>query len=189
MSISDSNAISDTNTLHGGALIIFLEEISKSNNGIKYSIDFCDTKSKYKFKFSHENSDQKERIVGLYIKHSQKRISPWRYTFTRDNQKEINDLEKDCDKTFILLITNQEGVALLNQDLYKQLLDESIDDSEWISISRKHNENFRIWSKDRPKKDTLAKNCFPNEIVEYLNIHNIKQKSELKQRFNFFNSR
>ena len=168
MYLADNNAISDTYTLHGGVFILLLEAISKSVPEIKYSIDFCETKSKYKIIFSCEEWKNQKKVIGLFLKHSQKIISPWRFTFTKSHQEEIKDLEQNCDQTFILLITNKEGVALINQNLYKKLLNNRIDESEWISVSRKHNENFRIWSKDKPKKDTLAKNCFPNLIIEFL---------------------
>tara|TARA_Y100000991_G_C21947761_1_gene338241 strand:+ start:731 stop:1291 length:561 start_codon:yes stop_codon:yes gene_type:complete len=186
MSAIDTYAISDTNTLHGGALIMLMEAIHNTNPKIKYSIDFCESKSKYKINFSCEEWQKKEISLGLFIKHSQKRISPWRYTFTKEHQNEIIDLFKTCDSVFILLIASQKGIAVINKSLYEELLDENIDESEWISLSRKHNENFRIRSKDKNKKDTLAKNCFPNLITDFLKNLSEENEKKLLSKFKLF---
>ena len=186
MSAIDTYAISDTNTLHGGAFIMLMEAINDTNPKIKYSIDFCESKSKYKVNFFCEEWQKKDVSLGLFLKHSQKRISPWRYTFTKEHQNEIIDLFETCDNVFILLIASQKGIAVINKSLYEELLDENIDESEWISLSRKHNENFRIRSKDKNKKDTLAKNCFPNLITDYLKYVSDENEKKLLNKFKLF---
>ena len=104
----------------------------------------------------------------------------------REHQNEIIDLFETCDNVFILLIASQKGIAVINKSLYEELLDENIDESEWISLSRKHNENFRIRSKDKNKKDTLAKNCFPNLITDYLKYVSEENKKKLLNKFKLF---
>ena len=83
--------ISTENMLHGAALLTLLISLDTLDEGINYRISSGETKSCYKLSLSNENNVECMEI-GLFIKRSRKRLSPWRYTFTKDNQFEIERL-------------------------------------------------------------------------------------------------
>ena len=42
--------------------------------------------------------------VGIYIKYSQKRMTPWRFTFKKIHQEELKILSEMHEKTFLILV-------------------------------------------------------------------------------------
>lgn len=159
-------SISLTNMLHGATILMLLESLEKYEKINSYKLYSKESKSSYILSISINNN--KLIKVGLYLKHSTNRISPWRFSFKDYQQKEINALSNECDTIFVLLITNQEGVAVVNQKVLPKLFNETIEDSEWISVSRKIRQNFRVSSKDGVEKMIIPKNSFPIQITEFL---------------------
>ena len=45
----------------------------------------------------------------LFIKHSSKRRSPWRYTFTLAHQEEVQRLYEGNEDVFVILIAGEDG--------------------------------------------------------------------------------
>ena len=57
----------------------------------------------------------------------------------------------------------------------KELLDETFEEFEWISLTRKHRQNYRVSGKDGDLSKTLPLNAFPSNVVEYVrNCFSIK---------------
>jgi hypothetical protein len=67
--------------------------------------------------------------VGIYIKHSAKRMTPWRFTFMKEHQEEIDLLKSNLAKVFLVLVCGDDGVACLSFSELKQLLDNQHDPS------------------------------------------------------------
>lgn len=81
---------------------------------------------------------------------------------------EIEQLLKSTDYLFLMLITDQEGVAVIGYPTLKQLLDDHFDETEWISVIRKLRENFRVSAKNGKLDRALPKNAFPRSIIDYI---------------------
>jgi len=178
-------ALSHEDLLHGATITNLLREIAKLDEDIVYKIKFDGTKAAYQIIFSHETRKGLLKI-GFFLKHSRKRISPWRYTFTNDHQEEIETLDKENDYVFVLLITDQEGVAVLNSQLLKSLLDNNSYETGSISISRKHGENYRVnGSKVRLNK-ALPKNNFPSSIADVVIAYLKRKQSKRKLLLKYF---
>src|SRR5579871_1330863 len=74
--------------------------------------------------------------VGVYIKHSTKRMSPWRFTFTIEQAADLLDLEHKFPDSFVVFVCGTDGlVALSFVDLHTIV---SFQESEnaWVSVSR-----------------------------------------------------
>jgi len=74
--------------------------------------------------------------VGVYVKHSSKRMSPWRFTFTIEQASDLLDLEQKFPDSFIVFVCGTDGLVTLScADLHTIV---SFHDSEnaWVSISR-----------------------------------------------------
>ena len=172
--------------LHGATILILLESLEKYEKISSYKLFSNESKSSYILTLCINNN--KKIKIGLYLKHSRNRVSPWGFSFKDYQQEEINTLSNECDSIFILLITNQEGVAVVNKQVLPKLFDETIDESEWISVSRKIRQNFRVSSKDGVEKMIIPKNSFPNQIIECLDeLTNQPRKKFDLEELNFFN--
>ena len=69
---------------------------------------------------------------------------------------------------FVLLIAGNDGVVLVSYENLKKLLDEQFEATEWLSVSRKYNQYYRVDGHDSKKKINIPKNAFPEEIVEQI---------------------
>ena len=79
-----------------------------------------------------------------------------------------------------MLITDQEGVAVIDYPTLKQLLDDHFDETEWISVTRKLRENYRVSGKNGKLDRALPKNAFPKSIIDYIE-QNLEKKKSAKE--------
>ncbi len=170
--------LTNENKLNGAVILDLLEEISiknghdifcsisKGESKSSFYLNFIDQKSNYKFSLFKTNKSHFK--IGVYIKISNKRISPWRYTFIKQHQEEINKMYNECKNTYVLLIAGNDGVVLLTYDNLKKLLDENFLETEWLSVSRKYNQYYRVDGQDSKKKINIPKNNFPDLIIDQI---------------------
>ena len=171
--------LTNENKNYAVTLLSLLEEISTENGSDVFcSISKGESKSSFYLNFIQQinsssfsffkNTKQNSFKIGLYIKISNKRISPWRYTFLKNHQKEISRMHDECKNVFVLLIAGNDGVVLLTYDNLKKLLDEQFEATEWLSVSRKYNQYYRVDGHDSKKKINIPKNSFPEVIVDQI---------------------
>ncbi|NMH28720.1 hypothetical protein [Flavobacterium silvaticum] len=114
--------------------------------------------------------------IGLYIKHSTKRMSPWRFTFQRDHQDEIAEMAKRQSEMFLLLVCGEDGIVVLNFQELKVILDHFHQETEWISATRTKNTEYTIKGSDGKLKYKVGKKDFPRKIfsmnnsIDYLQV-------------------
>src|SRR5882762_2961864 len=65
--------------------------------------------------------------TGIYIKYSAKRLTPWRFSFFEEHQKEIEKMRNTLGEVFLILVCNDDGIVCLNYDELKQILDDHYD--------------------------------------------------------------
>ena len=112
----------------------------------------------------------KKLHAGLYIKHSTKRVTPWDFTFRLSDQDEIQSLRENCGEVFVIFVNGLDGVACLNYEQLKLVLDEHHEAQEWVSFSRKRNQSYRYKGHDANEEHVLARNSFPQSIVDYFSV-------------------
>ena len=183
-------SLSTEDMLVGASLLSLIDSLDELNENISYRFSRGEKRACYLLSIQDRVNNNNLQI-GLYIKRSRKRLSPWRYTFTNDHQHEIEDLLNSTDYLFLLLITDQEGVAVIDYPTLKQLLDDHFDDTEWISVTRKLRENYRVSGKDGKLDRALPKNAFPKSIIEYIeqNLTNEKPKKKSSWFKRFINKK
>ena len=125
------------------------------------------SRSAYFLETGPRNGEHSERL-GLFIKISSNRRTPWKFSFTDMHQLEISELKKNCDEVFILFAAGDDGVACINFDRLKQVLDEEYDPVEWIDIRRRPRQSYRISGSNGKAERPIARNAFPTEIIDYL---------------------
>src|SRR5579863_6565439 len=73
--------------------------------------------------------------IGIYIKYSAKRMTPWRFTFMKDHREEIALLRSKVKKVFLVLVCNDDGVVCLDSSELTKVLYKQGDATEWISAT------------------------------------------------------
>jgi|SRR5580700_8174752 hypothetical protein len=86
--------------------------------------------------------------IGLYIKHSTKRLSPWTFSFQKEHQDEIQELKNSLKEVFLILVCGDDGIVTLGFAELKKILDESHSDTEWISASRTPRKEYKVKGSD-----------------------------------------
>lgn len=104
--------------------------------------------------------------IGLFIKYSTKRLSPWRFSFLKEHQDEIKKMKDELSKVFILLVCSQDGVVCISFDELKKILNEEHENIEWISASRKRREQYVIKGTDGKLSFRIGPGDFPRKIFD-----------------------
>ncbi|WP_407490750.1 hypothetical protein [Elizabethkingia anophelis] len=104
--------------------------------------------------------------IGIYIKHSTKRMSPWRFSFQKCHQDEIFDMQKGLNNVFVLLVCGEDGVVALSYEELKTILDYTHDEIEWISASRTRNKDYEIKGSDGKLEKKIGKIDFLKKLSD-----------------------
>jgi len=148
---------------HGIAIYQLIEELSK--NDLSLRIKHGITKNAYLLT-SNDITDVSQKI-GIYIKYTEKKRSPWRYSIREDEQLEIDILSKECNETFILLINGlKDGIACMPYQNLKEILDDNFELVEWISVKRRLNKEYTIKGKDGKLSRKIPRSLFPKIIID-----------------------
>lgn len=107
-------------------------------------------------------------LIGLYIKHSAKRMTPWRFSFQKKHQDEIREMKSKYSKIFLVLVCGDDGIVTLSYEELKLILDEQHEEVEWIAASRRPREKYKITGSDGKLKYKIGENEFPNKILKNL---------------------
>jgi hypothetical protein len=104
--------------------------------------------------------------IGIFIKYSSKRLTPWRFTFGKAHQAEIEELRKALPRVFVLLVCNDDGVVCLAYDELKQILNEENASVEWISATRHRHEMYSVKGSDGSLEFKIGNKDFPNKLFD-----------------------
>lgn len=104
--------------------------------------------------------------VGLYIKYSTRRLRPWYFTFKKEHQDEILAMKNEMGNVFVFLVCAKDGVAVLNFDELKCVLDETHEEFECIAVTRKDRGRYSISGRD----GKLDKKIVMNDYKKVINL-------------------
>lgn len=110
---------------------------------------------KYMWEYAHKldgneaTADQLTKYVvsnnvPLHIKYSSKRMQPWRFTFLKEQQNELQGMFEAHGKACLALVCGRDGVVVITYQELKQILDDQHDDKEWISVQRGKREMYGV---------------------------------------------
>ena len=102
--------------------------------------------------------------IGIYIKYSAKRMTPWRFTFQKEHQVEIDLLKSNFKNVFLILVCNDDGVVCLSYSELKKILDNQHDPIEWISATRHKREMYSVKGSNGELDFKIGQNDFPEKI-------------------------
>lgn len=101
--------------------------------------------------------------IGIYIKYSSKRLSPWRFSFQKEHQDEILEMKNELGKAYTILVCNDDGIVCLSFDELKQVLDDQ-HSFEWISVARGPREKYEVKGHDGKLRFKIGNSDFPKKI-------------------------
>ena len=102
--------------------------------------------------------------IGVYIKYSAKRLSPWRFSFQQKHRDKIVAMENDLDTVFVFLVCNDDGVVILTFDEFRQVLNETHAGVEWISATRNRRQMYSIKGSDGKLSFKVGKDEFVEKL-------------------------
>ena len=108
--------------------------------------------------------------IGIYIKHSTKRLSPWHFSLQKIHQDEIVQMKNQLREVFLVLVCGKDGIVILNYNELKQILNEVHDEVEWICVSRNPNKEYTVKGSDGALGRKVSKNDFPKKIFSSGNV-------------------
>ena len=155
--------------IHGAAILMLFEALGQALPNIKFSLQTGNSRNCYIVEGIQPSvlGKGKTAASGLYVKMSNARRSPWRYTFSREHQDEILALNQKHGEAFTVFANGLDGFACLSFAELKEILDDVHEDQEWVAVSRKPRQAYRISGNDGRRETALAQNAFPKSIVAY----------------------
>jgi|WetSurMetagenome_2_1015567.scaffolds.fasta_scaffold877731_2 hypothetical protein len=102
--------------------------------------------------------------IGIYIKHSAKRMTPWNFTFKKEHKDEIDLMKSSFKNVFLILVCNDDGVVCLSYSELKEILDNQHDPIEWISATRHKREMYSVKGSNGKLDFKIGQNDFPEKI-------------------------
>lgn len=106
--------------------------------------------------------------VGLYIKYSTKRLTPWRFSFLEKHQQKFIELKNKFGNAFLVLVCQKDGIVILSYDEVRQILDENIQGVEWVSVSRGKGKMFGVKGSDGKLEFKVSVGDFPKKLFDFL---------------------
>jgi hypothetical protein len=82
--------------------------------------------------------------AAFQIKHSSKRLSPWQFTYVRENLLELSELRDQFQNVWVFLVCGQDGVVGLAYEELATILPLSEAGSTWIRVRRSRNSMYRV---------------------------------------------
>lgn len=94
--------------------------------------------------FGRVNSYLIDGNVGLYVKHSSKRMTPWQFTFHDEHIGEIHELEKRSQAVWIALVCGTDGIVLISADELREMNEESESSTWFVRVSRDRHTMYHL---------------------------------------------
>jgi hypothetical protein len=91
-------------------------------------------------------------------------MSPWRFSFAKEHQEEIEFLRANCDTVFVVLVCNDDGIVCLSYSELKRLLDQEFDEMEWLSVSRRKREMYTVAGSNGSLDFKIGAKEFPGKL-------------------------
>ena len=96
------------------------------------------------------NCFQVNEKIGLLIKHSAKRLSPYTFGFTEDNLLELELLFEASEESFIALVCGWDGFLIISKDeLYSLASKRNAENTLSIHVSRRKRGMYSVGGRNK----------------------------------------
>lgn len=105
--------------------------------------------------------------IGIYIKYSSKRLSPWRFSFQQRHREKLVEMTSSLRDVFVLLVCNDDGIVVLTFDEFTRVLGGTSGGTEWVSATRNRRQMYAIKGSDgklgfKVGRDEFSEKLFAN---------------------------
>jgi hypothetical protein len=87
--------------------------------------------------------------VAIYIKHSSKRLTPWRFGFSSDHIGELNYLKGKYKSLYVVLICGIDGFACLSYPKLLEIAADAPNEPLSIGLARSRNQMYGVYGAKR----------------------------------------
>ena len=91
-------------------------------------------------------------------------MTPWRFTFKKEHQEEIDLMKSRFKNVFLVLVCNDDGVVCLSYPELRRILDAQHDPIEWISATRHKREMYAVKGSNGELDFKIGQNDFPAKL-------------------------
>lgn len=82
--------------------------------------------------------------IGVYIKYSTKRLSPWHFSFQPLHLIELQEIDQEYHELIVMLVCRDDGIVGLIFDELVQVIDVASISTESISVHRRQREKYYV---------------------------------------------
>lgn len=82
--------------------------------------------------------------IGVFIKHSGKRMSPWRFTFTIEQAADLLDLTTAYSSSFVAFVCNDDGIVTLDVSTLYEIVSFQESENAWVRIDRPRRAQYGV---------------------------------------------
>lgn len=94
--------------------------------------------------------------IGLFLKHSSKRLSPWQFTFQIDQLECLRTLEASCRQSYVVFVCGMDGMLTMAFNDLHGLLSFEESEQAWIRIERKPRSQYNVCGNQREHPRKIA---------------------------------
>jgi hypothetical protein len=107
---------------------------------------------------------------GVFIKHSTKRMSPWRFTFSIDQASDLLDLETTLAHSFTTFVCGDDGLITLSMASLHEIVSFQESEQAWVRIERRPRSQYSVSGNraELPYKVPTGTSLIHEAIVESL---------------------
>jgi hypothetical protein len=110
--------------------------------------------------------------VGLLIKHSSARLSPWTFSFSKDNFSELHDLRTRTRVCFVGLTCGDDGFVCVRDRDFVQIATPTEGEMVSIRVERRPRKMYRVSSSGNALDRKIGRGV--SDIVQELGLSQVK---------------
>jgi hypothetical protein len=113
--------------------------------------------------------------IAFYVKHSTKRLTPWRFTFHADHVQDLAQILHKHEMCFLVLICGRDSIAVIDKDEIIKLLPIADPSLSWVSVQTSHNTSLTVEGTSGVLKRKLKKSKPFWKVKELLMLRHSEQ--------------
>jgi hypothetical protein len=82
--------------------------------------------------------------IGVYIKHSSKRLPPWSFTYQNDHVAELERLSAQCKGVWLVHVCGHDGLVALSLSEFRSINSRDTATTSFVRVDRDRNTMYRV---------------------------------------------
>ncbi len=102
--------------------------------------------------------------IGIYVKHCNKRMPPWVFSFQPDHIAQLCQMSIRLKNIFVVLVCDDDGIACLSKSDFAEIIDTTSYGAKWIRITRRPRKMYSVFGSDGELKRKVGVGEFPKKL-------------------------